>query len=131
METFADLAEIVMRVRRADGSWSARTIWVVVVDGDAYVRSAFGRRSSWYHQVGAGAGTEIEAGSSILPVRLEAVRDPELIQRVSDAYRDKYALRWPGPVETMVAGEAAATTSRLRADPAASADPREVSQLLA
>ncbi|MFF5205269.1 DUF2255 family protein [Streptosporangium sp. NPDC000396] len=113
MNTFVDLAEIVMRVRREDGSWSARPIWVVAVDGDAYVRSAFGHRGAWYREVRAGAAAEIEAAGMILPVRLEPVSDPALVQRVSDGYRAKYALSWPGPAETMAAGEACATTMRV------------------
>ncbi len=33
--------------------------------------------------------------------------------RVSDAYRDKYGLAWPGPVEAMLSDEACPTTMRL------------------
>ncbi|MEU7898254.1 DUF2255 family protein [Nonomuraea sp. NPDC049152] len=126
MNTFADLAEILMRVRHADGSWSARPIWVVVVDDEAYVRSAFGPRGSWYRRVRAGAVTEIAAAGLILSVRLEPVEDPALVQRVSDGYRVKYALGWPGPAETMAGSEPAGTTMRLRA----SADLGQVPELL-
>lgn len=108
-----DRAEIVLWVRHADGRWSARTVWVVVLDEEAYVRSAFGQRSVWYRRVLRHADTEVEVAGVRLPVALRPVDDPELVQRVSGAYRAKYGLSWPGPVASMNGPEAAATTMRL------------------
>ncbi|MGW1614094.1 DUF2255 family protein [Streptomyces sp. NPDC002285] len=115
MNTVMDEAEIVLRVRHADGRWSARTVWVVVVDGEAYVRSAFGRRSVWYRRVLRDADTQVEVETAGVrqAVVLQPVEDPGLVLRVSGAYRAKYGLRWPGPVESMNGPEAAATTMRL------------------
>ncbi|WP_327372499.1 DUF2255 family protein [Streptomyces sp. NBC_01216] len=115
-------SEIVLWVRDADGRWSARTVWVVVLGGEAYVRSAFGRRSGWYRRVLRNAATEVEVAGVRLSVTLQPVADPALVQRVSGAYRTKYGLSWPGPVESMNGHEAAATTMRL-------ADVGQVSQL--
>ncbi|MFC8094276.1 DUF2255 family protein [Streptomyces sp. NPDC057301] len=122
MDTVMDAAEIDLRVRHADGRWSARTVWVVVVEGQAYVRSAFGRRSAWYRRVLRQADTQVEVAGVRLTVILQPVDDPGLVRRVSDAYRAKYGLRWPGPVESMNGPEAVATTLRLT-------DARQVSQL--
>lgn len=113
MSTVMDRAEIALWVRHANGRWSARTVWVVLLDGEAYVRSAFGRRSAWYRRVLRHADTEVEAAGVRLSVTLRPVDDPELVQRVSGAYRAKYGLSWPGPVESMNGHEAAATTLRL------------------
>ncbi|GGN95011.1 hypothetical protein GCM10011579_095130 [Streptomyces albiflavescens] len=113
MNTVMDRAEIVLWVRHANGRWSARTVWVVVVDGEAYVRSAFGWRSAWYRRVLMHADTEVEVAGVRLSVALQPVDDPELVQRVSGAYWAKYGLSWPGPVESMNGREAAATTMRL------------------
>ncbi|MET8452629.1 DUF2255 family protein [Streptomyces sp. NPDC005209] len=115
MSADMDRAEIVLWVRHADGRWSARTVWVVVLDGEAYVRSAFGRRSAWYRRVLRHTDTEVEVEvpGVRLSVALRPVDDPELIQRVSGTYRAKYGLNWPGPVESMNGPEAAATTMRL------------------
>ncbi|MEU2718214.1 DUF2255 family protein [Streptomyces sp. NPDC007205] len=113
MNASMDRAEIVLWVRHADGRWSARTVWVVVLDGEAYVRSAFGRRSAWYRRVLGHADTEVKVAGDRLSVTLQPVDDPELVQRVSGAYRAKYGLNWPGPVESMNGPEAAATTMRL------------------
>ncbi|MGW0807780.1 DUF2255 family protein [Nonomuraea sp. NPDC002799] len=120
MENLAETEEIVMRVRHADGRWSARPIWVVVIDGAAYVRSAFGHRSGWYRRVLADAATEIELDGVAVPVRLTPVDEPALVDRISGGYRAKYALSWPGPVQTITGPEAATTTMRL-------ANAREVS----
>ncbi|MDI2125048.1 DUF2255 family protein [Yinghuangia seranimata] len=116
MNTAMDRAEIVIRVRHADGRWSARTVWVVVVDEEAYVRSAFGRRSAWYRRLLRHAEAEVEVAGVRLTATVQPVDDPELVQRVSGAYRAKYGLGWPGPVESMNGHEAAATTMRLLTD---------------
>lgn len=113
MNTVMNRAEIVLWVRHANGRWSARTVWVVVLDGEAYVRSAFGRRGVWYRRVLRHADTEVEVAGVRLSVTFQPVDDPELVQRVSGAYRAKYGLSWPGPVESMNGHEAAATTMRL------------------
>ncbi|WP_432199069.1 DUF2255 family protein [Streptomyces sp. bgisy027] len=122
MDTVMDRSEIVLWVQDADDRWSARTVWVVVLDGEAYVRSAFGRRSGWYRRVLRHADTQVEVAGARLSVVLQPVEDPELVQRVSGAYRAKYGLSWPGPVESINGQEAAATTMRL-------ADVGQLSQL--
>ncbi|MEU2164146.1 DUF2255 family protein [Streptomyces sp. NPDC019208] len=113
MDTVLDRTEIILWVRRADGRWSDRTAWVVVLDGEAYVRSAFGQRSAWYRQVLRHAEVEVEVAGARLTATLRPAEDPELVRRVSDAYRAKYGLNWLGPVDSMNAPEAAATTMRL------------------
>ncbi|MFG3283378.1 DUF2255 family protein [Streptomyces sp. NPDC048111] len=113
MSMFMGRLEIVLWVGEADGGWSGRAVWVVVVDGEAYVRAAFGQRSAWYRRVSEGAGTEVEVAEVRWSVALRPVEDSELVQRVSGAYRAKYGLSWPGPVEAMNGPEAAATTMRL------------------
>ncbi|MGW6979690.1 DUF2255 family protein [Streptomyces sp. NPDC054932] len=113
MNTAMDHTEIVLWVRHGDGRWSARTVWVVVLDGEAYLRSAFGRRSAWYRRVLRHADTQVEAAGVRVAVTLRPVEDLGLVRRVSGAYRAKYGLNWPGPVESMNGHEAAATTMRL------------------
>ncbi|MFH0518471.1 hypothetical protein ACHBTE_14990 [Streptomyces sp. M41] len=54
------------------------------------------------------------AATGVRPaVALEPVADAGLVERACGAYRAKYGLRWPGPVESMNGPEAAATTMRL------------------
>ncbi|MFE3202378.1 DUF2255 family protein [Embleya sp. NPDC059237] len=105
--------EISIHTRRGDGSWAAQPLWIVTVDGEAYVRSAFGARSIWYRRVRQGAEVRIEADGEVLSVLLEPVGDREFNQRVSDAYRAKYGPVWPGPVGNLVDAKAGTTTLRI------------------
>jgi hypothetical protein len=107
------LHEIRLRTRSSNGSSSSRPIWIVVVAGQAYIRSAFGTRSAWYRRVRAGGHADIEVGDETLPVRLEPVDDEALNARISDAYCAKYSPSWPGPAETLIGNEARATTLHL------------------
>ncbi len=105
--------EITMRTPRRDGSWSSRPIWVVVVNGSAYVRSYLGMRGAWYRRVRVGRRAEITVDGQTVAVGLEPVADEALDRRISAAYRAKYGSRWPAPTEAMVGAEAAETTMRL------------------
>jgi hypothetical protein len=84
-------------------------IWVVVVDGDAYVRSFHGERGEWYRRALRDGRVEIEG----IEAAVEPVGDRELNRRVSDAYHAKYGERSPGPTEAMVTPPVVATTLRL------------------
>jgi hypothetical protein len=109
--------EIRLRTRSGNGSWSSRPIWIVVVAGEPYIRSAFGTRSAWYRRVRAMGRADIEVGDETLQVRLEPVDDETLNERISDAYFAKYSPSWPGPTETLIGKEASATTMRLTPGP--------------
>jgi len=105
--------EVDMVTPRRDGSLSRRPIWVVVVDGEPYVRSYRGPSGAWYKRALAdGRATLAVAGSSI-DVGAEPEHGDEINERVSDAFRAKYAERSPGPTEAMVTPEVTATTLRL------------------
>jgi hypothetical protein len=84
-------------------------IWAVVVDGQAYVRSYRGERGAWYQRALRDGRVEIEG----IEARVEPERDPELNERISDAFRAKYGKRSPGSTDAMVTPEVAATTLRL------------------
>ncbi|WP_439681135.1 DUF2255 family protein [Embleya sp. MST-111070] len=71
------LDEIVIQTRD-DGSWAVRPLRVVVVGGQAYVRSAFGTRGRWFRRVCEDAAVRVETRDGIAPVRLEPVHDPDL-----------------------------------------------------
>jgi hypothetical protein len=108
-------AEIDVRTPRRDGSASSRPIWVVVVDGTAYVRSYLGERGAWYRRARRDGRATIAAGGLTLAVALEPVSDPELNRRISDAFRAKYGARSPESTEAMVSEDVIATTLRLGA----------------
>ncbi|MFE2088608.1 DUF2255 family protein [Streptomyces sp. NPDC059460] len=112
--------EILIHTSRPGGSWERQPLWCVHVDGDAYVRSAFGTRSFWYRRVLGGSPVRIEVAGRPHPARLHPVHDHHLNELISDAFRAKYGLGWPGPVQTVVSAEARATTLRILLGP----DPR-------
>lgn len=84
-------------------------IWVVVVDGEAYVRSYRGERGAWYRRALRERRIEIEG----IEARVEPERDPEINERISDAFRAKYGARSPSSTDAMVTPEVVATTLRL------------------
>src|ERR671934_2783573 len=57
--TLDESIEIEMITPRRDGSTSRRPIWVVVVDGNAYVRSYRGDSGAWYRRARSGGGAAI------------------------------------------------------------------------
>jgi hypothetical protein len=107
--------EVDIRTPRRDGSISSRPIWIVVVDGFAYVRSWQAERGAWYRRARADGRAAIGAGDVTLPVVVESIDDDELDERISDAFRAKYGKRSPKSTEEMVTPEVAATTLRLTA----------------
>jgi hypothetical protein len=70
---------------RRDGPLSRRPIWVVVVDGEAYVRSYRGESGGWYRQARAEGLATIGVDGRALEVDVEAVSD------------DKQTVRCPTP----------------------------------
>jgi hypothetical protein len=108
--------EVEARTPRRDGSISSRPIWVVVTDGDAYVRSYLGPRGAWYRRALADGRLTLVAGDREITVGVEPVADEEVNRRVSQAFRDKYGARWPGPTEPMV-NDPAVTSTTLRLTP--------------
>jgi hypothetical protein len=84
-------------------------VWSVVVDDEAYLRSYRGERGAWYRRALREGRVEIEG----IEARVQRESDPELNERISDAFRAKYGKRSPGPTEAMVTPEVVATTLRL------------------
>jgi hypothetical protein len=107
--------EVDARTPRNDGSTSSRPIWVVVTDGDAYVRSYRGPGGAWYRRAKADGRVTLIAGQTEIAAAVEPATADEVNRRVSDAYREKYGARSPGATETMVDPQVTATTLRLAA----------------
>ena len=108
-----ETVEVDMVTPRRDGSLSSRPIWVVVVDGDAYVRSYRGESGAWYRRARSDGRATIGVDGRAVEVGVEPVSDDETNRRVSDAFRAKYGERSPGPTDTMVNDEVSRTTLRL------------------
>ncbi|PEN12509.1 hypothetical protein CRI94_13335 [Longibacter salinarum] len=65
-------------------------IWCVSVDGDLFVRAYNGRDSSWHQAAMREGAGRIEAAGETRDVAFEPVNDDVLLDRIDDAYREKY-----------------------------------------
>lgn len=68
-----------------------RTIWVVVVSDDVYVRSLKGPAGHWYQEARASSTAVVYLDGHPIPVRAVPVTDEAMLAQVSEAYRRKYA----------------------------------------
>ena len=98
-------------VRRDGTLRKPRTIWVVRVGGDLYVRSMYGRAGGWFpgtqarHQGRRAGGVERDVTF--------ADADPDLNDQVDAAYRDKYRRYGERIIGGVVNPEARAATVKL------------------
>lgn len=95
----------------ANGTVHRVPIWVVVVEGAAYVASVAGTKGRWYQELLARHGTLI-AGAHRIPVRAVPVEETRLRELVSAAYGAKYPNSGSG-LTSMQRPEVLATTLRL------------------
>ena len=113
--------ELQIASRRDEGSLSSpRTIWMVEVDGDLYVRSVNGPGSVWFRATRQRRQGRIQAGGVTKDVAYTDVGtgvDPGLNDRIDAAYRTKYH-RYSAPVDSITSPQAATTTMRLTPQPA-------------
>jgi hypothetical protein len=87
--------------------------WVVVVDGQVYVRSANGPAGRWYQALLRQPEGALHAGQVRIPFRAELVQDAETIAQVSEAFQRKYGDKWPNDTATMLRPVVLPTTLRL------------------
>jgi hypothetical protein len=104
--------EVDIETRRADDAPVHRTtIWVVVADGEVYVRSEYGEKGRWWRELMANPDTVVHVGGEAIPVHAVRADDPESVERASAGYRAKYGDS--SVVEYMIRDEIAPTTVRL------------------
>jgi hypothetical protein len=114
LETLAQTDEVQIEPRSVDGQPVGRvTIWVVVVDGEVYVRSYRGPTGRWYQALLRHPEGVLYAGQRAIPFRAVRVDDPQAIRRVSEAYQHKYERKWPTETAEMLRDEVLPTTLRL------------------
>lgn len=98
---------------RRDGLLSSRrTIWVVRVGDDIYVRSVNGPGSDWYRGTRAHHEGRIQTGGVSKDVTL-ADADEEINDQVDSAYRRKYGHYAAYIIKAITSAEASSTTMRL------------------
>ncbi len=106
--------EVHIETRRNEGSPTHRTIvWVVVVDGEAFVRSVRGPKGRWYREISTNTDGALQVADRRISVRAAPATDRPTTEAVSDAIRSKYEREWPGPTAAMVRPDALPTTLKL------------------
>lgn len=109
----ASADELQIAPRRRDGTLrNPRTIWVVRVGDDLYVRSMYGRGGGWFPGTQARHQGHIRAGGVDKDVTF-ADADPDLNDQIDAAYRTKYRRYAASIIDTIVSPQARAATLRL------------------
>jgi len=98
---------------RSDGTLgSPRTIWVIRLGDDLYVRSVNGRTSDWFRGTQRRHEGRIRSGGVERDVTLVEA-DPDLESRIDDAYREKYRRYAKSIVDSVLTPQARAATLKL------------------
>jgi len=73
--------------RNEDGTWRDTTVWVVVVDGQGYVRTG---NTRWFRNIERDPDVTLRVGDAEYPLRAEMVEDEALRERLTAALQEKY-----------------------------------------
>jgi hypothetical protein len=82
--------EVEIETQSPDGPAHRTTIWIVVDDGEAFVRSYQGASARWYREAVANPAIAIHVDGSRLTGTAIAATDPDSIERTSAGFRAKY-----------------------------------------
>jgi hypothetical protein len=109
LQEIADAPLVVIETRRGDRV-TGTVIWVVVVEGDVYVRSVRGESGRWYQRAVADAEVALKVGDDRFEFTAIPANDPDSIESASEALRRKYRGR---SLDNMLLPETLGTTLRL------------------
>jgi hypothetical protein len=104
-----DRREVAIRTDRHPAS--AVTIWIVVADGEVFVRSVRGAKGRWYRDLAGGGSATLEFDGRQLAVAAIPATDAGSIERASVAFLAKY--RSSPYADSIVRSEVLPTTLRL------------------
>ena len=109
-----DTKEVRIETRRDGDSPEHRTIiWVVVVEGEVFVRSVRGAKGRWYREISSNPEGALHVHNDRLPVRAAPATEEATVDAVSAAFRSKYQQSSPASTEAMVRPETLPTTLKL------------------
>jgi len=105
--------ELRIATLRRDGTLRKPVIiWVVRLGNDLYVRCVNGRKGAWFRGVLTRHEGRISAGEVEKDVSFVDEKDPEINEKIDEAYLTKYS-RYPQYVAPMVTPDARAATIKL------------------
>ena len=106
--------EVRIETRREGDSPEHRTIiWVVVVEGEVFVRSVRGAKGRWYREISSNPEGALHVHNDRLTVRAAPATDEATVDAVSAAFRSKYQQSSTASTEAMVRPETLPTTLKL------------------
>jgi hypothetical protein len=106
--------EVRIETRRDAHSPEHRTIiWVVVVEGEVFVRSLRGQRGRWYREISSNPEGALHAKNDRIAVQAAPATGEATVDAVSAAFRSKYQQSSPASTEAMVRPETLPTTLKL------------------
>ena len=110
LDLLSSTREVLVETRRRSGHVASTIIWIVVDDGEVFVRSVRGPGARWYSRMVADPEVTIVAGSSRIAARAVPADDDVSRERASRALRAKYSGR---SLEAMLMPPTLPTTTRL------------------
>ena len=106
--------EVRIETRRDADSPEQRTIiWVVVVEGQVFVRSVRGAKGRWYREISSNPEGALHVQDDRISVQATPVTEEAMVDAVSAAFRSKYQQSSPASTEAMVRPEILSTTLKL------------------
>jgi len=103
--------EVEIETQAPDAATRRTVIWVVVDDGNVFVRTYKGPNTRWYRDALANPAVAIHLDGRRLPATAIPATDPDAIERTSSGFRRKYSDDSSMPA--MVAPDVLETTLRL------------------
>jgi len=82
--------EVDVETIRQDGRPKRTTIWVVVDDGEVFVRSWLGDRGHWYRHVLVRPDVTIHVAGKAVPARAVSATDDDSVERTTRGFQLKY-----------------------------------------
>ena len=106
--------EVRIETRRDGDSPEHRTIiWVVVVEGEVFVRSVRGPKGRWYREISSNPEGALHVQDDRIPVKAAPATEKATVDAVSAAIRSKYEETSPEPTQWMLRPETLPTTLEL------------------
>lgn len=111
--------EVMLGTTSASGARHDTKLWVVVVDGEPYLRSMNGPGARWYREAlrdGAAEMVLLDDKDKKLRVHAEHVDDPATLAQVTKAIKKKYGWTHPQYLPRFLDDESVAATLHLDVD---------------